>query len=444
MNKISLPPVSVTYTSAIRDIELSNQDWWQQVHSKYLQIEALPYQHWLLFAEDSFDFSCCFFALLLAGKTPVLPPNLQAETLKQFAQELDAVCADRSVDKRKPDVCSNYEHSAEAASYKGVYKDIDAEQEIFLYTSGSTGEPKRVVKKWRQLQAEVETLESCFGENVEQTTICGSVSHQHIYGLLFTVLWPLLSQRAWQVRPIKYIEDYCFAVKESISFVSSPSFLEHLSLQMTQLDSRPSYCFSSGGALKNETVKQLAQQWQQAPTEVFGSSETGGVAYRNQLVQQHWSVFKCIEWRISANKALQIKSPYLDDVERWHEMDDAVEECGNGFKLLGRLDRIVKIAEKRVCLDQMSRLLEKHQWVTECDLLTLSSSRDCIAAVVVLNNRGLKQLKASKHAVNQTLRMYLADYFETVTLPRKWRYIDNLMVNSQGKRQIAKMRSLFT
>lgn len=444
MNKISLPPLSITYTTAIRDTELSNQDWWEQVYSKYKQIEALPYQHWLLFADDSFDFSCCFFALLLAGKTPVLPPNLQVETLKQFAQELDAVCADRNVGQHEPDVYTHYKSLSETKDYKDIYRDVGSEQEVFLYTSGSTGEPKRVVKKWRQLQAEVETLENCFGEDVDKTTICGSVSHQHIYGLLFTVLWPLLSQRVWQVRPIKYIEDYRFAVKESISFVSSPSFLEHLSRQIAPLENRPKYCFSSGGALKDETVKLLAQQWQLAPTEVFGSSETGGVAYRNQLIQQHWSVFQCIKWRVSANNALQIRSPYLVDLERWYEMDDAVEASGDGFKLLGRLDRIVKIAEKRVCLDQMSRLLEKHQWVIECDLLTLSSSRDCIAAVVVLNNCGLKQLKASKHAVNKTLRMYLADYFETVTLPRKWRYIDNLMVNSQGKRQLAKMRSLFT
>ncbi|MDO6685295.1 MULTISPECIES: AMP-binding protein [unclassified Agarivorans] len=446
MNRVKLPSISPSYSVAIRDEALSNVDWWQQVQAKYHEIESTPHQLWLLFAEDSFDFSCCLFALLLAKRTPVLPPNQQIDTLLHFVDKVDAVCADHGVGQDLPDVVTGYREFLNESASKGMLQDIDIkdDQELHLFTSGSTGQPKKVIKKWRQLFAEVNTLEQYFGSHVEQSLICTSVSHQHIYGLLFTVLWPLLTQRPWLVKLVTYPEDLFSAAQQAISFVSSPSFLEHLSVQTQLLNRKPQFCVSSGGPLKPTAASALSLQWKYAPTEVFGSSETGGVAYRNQLSQQYWKVFNGINWRVSPSKALQICSPYLEDSKAWYQMDDAVSIEADGFNLVGRLDRVVKIAEKRVCLDQMTSELADHPWVAHCDLLTLSSSRDYIGAVVVLNELGRQQIENGKFFLNKTFRRYLSKQFEAVTLPRKWRYVDALLVNSQGKRQIPKMRLLFT
>src|SRR5262249_57841827 len=71
---------------------------------------------------------------------------------------------------------------------------------LVLFTSGSTGAPQAIPKKLFQLFREVATLEAQFGQLLGGSEIIATVSHQHIYGLLFNVLWPLTAGRAIQAR----------------------------------------------------------------------------------------------------------------------------------------------------------------------------------------------------------------------------------------------------
>lgn len=86
--------------------------------------------------------------------------------------------------------------------------DMDAAQ-LVLFTSGSTGKPERIVKKVRQLDAEVHALQAAFGDTVaaDSLQVLATVSHQHIYGLLFRVLWPLSAGRAIGTRFARYPEE---------------------------------------------------------------------------------------------------------------------------------------------------------------------------------------------------------------------------------------------
>ena len=59
-------------------------------------------------------------------------------------------------------------------------------------TSGTTGEGRWIPKALRHLEDEIETLEAVFGARLPRgARVFATVSHQHIYGLLFRVLWPL-------------------------------------------------------------------------------------------------------------------------------------------------------------------------------------------------------------------------------------------------------------
>ena len=71
---------------------------------------------------------------------------------------------------------------------------------LVLFTSGSTGVPQAIPKKLSQMSREVATLETQFGELLGVADISTTVSHQHIYGLLFNVLWPLVAGRAIHAR----------------------------------------------------------------------------------------------------------------------------------------------------------------------------------------------------------------------------------------------------
>src|SRR5262249_56876579 len=71
---------------------------------------------------------------------------------------------------------------------------------LVLFTSGSTGAPQAIPKKLFQLSREVATLEAQFGQLLGSSEIIATVSHQHLYGLLFNVLWPLTAGRAIHAR----------------------------------------------------------------------------------------------------------------------------------------------------------------------------------------------------------------------------------------------------
>ncbi|MCO6705214.1 AMP-dependent synthetase, partial [Streptomyces sp. CHB9.2] len=76
-----------------------------------------------------------------------------------------------------------------------------------LSTSGSSGEPKLIAKQLFQLANEVAALECLWGASLGAATVLGSVSTQHIYGLLFRVLWPLCAGRPFARQALPYTEE---------------------------------------------------------------------------------------------------------------------------------------------------------------------------------------------------------------------------------------------
>lgn len=131
-----------------------------------------------------------------------------------------------------------------------------------------------------------------------------------------------------------------------------------------------------------------------------------------------------------------LNSPDLPDEAR-HVMDDAVELSADGrFRLLGRLDRVVKIEEKRLSLPDMGSAHPR----SPCGcagpraLVPLAGRRQRLGAVVELNDDGHRQLVTEgKKALVQALRKHLVAYFELVLLPRHWRFPERLPVNERGK-----------
>ncbi len=76
---------------------------------------------------------------------------------------------------------------------------------LVLYTSGSTGAAQPVAKNLGQMAAEVAHLEKQFGALLGAADVISTVSHQHIYGLLFNVLWPLAAGRRIQASALSLV-----------------------------------------------------------------------------------------------------------------------------------------------------------------------------------------------------------------------------------------------
>jgi 3-hydroxymyristoyl/3-hydroxydecanoyl-(acyl carrier protein) dehydratase len=393
---------------------------------------------WLLAEDDPLAFAAALFALLHAGKQAVIPPNAQPGTLTALAGVFDA-----RADGLDAGICAPARLS-----------EIDPGTAVIdLYTSGSTGEHKRVRKTLGQFAAEVAVLESLWGERLGAAAIVATAPHQHIYGLLFRLFWPLASGRVFDAvtcaHPGMLADRLAFFGKAAL--VSSPAQLIRLPelLPLASLDPKPAAVFSSGSPLPPQAARALKEGLGDAPIEIFGSTETGGVAWRQQDGAEGvdgglWTPFPCHTVGRSALGALTLRSPFLSG-EGALEMDDAVEMMPDGrFRLLGRLDRVVKIEEKRLSLPEMEARLAAHPWVEAAALVPLGGRRQRLGAALVLGAQGRERLQEEgRQTVARALRGYLADYFDAVLLPRRWRFPDRLPADERGKLTVAALAALF-
>ena len=395
---------------------------------------------WLLAADDPLRFFAGLLALLYAGKQVIVPPNTLPGTLASLADVFDSRIDD-----------SDLVIAGRPALAKNPLA-IDPRAAIIdLYTSGSTGGHKRVRKTLAQFAAEVAVLEALWGAKIGRAAMIATAPHQHIYGLLFRLFWPLATGRVFDALTCAHPDtlEQRLAHFGRAVLISSPAQLTRLPelLALPTLTPKPVAVFSSGGPLPASAARALREGLGQAPFEVFGSTETGGVAWRQQHDEHGgdwWTPFPghCVSR--SAEGALTLVSPFLPNAEPL-VMDDGVELCADGrFRLLGRLDRVVKIEEKRLSLPEMEAYLANHVWVDEAAVVALSGRRQSIGAVLVLNGAGRSRLaSAGKRPVTQELHRHLAGRFEAVLLPRYWRFPDRLPLSARGKLAHAALADLF-
>ncbi|MEE9678849.1 AMP-binding protein [Pseudomonas moraviensis] len=385
--------------------------------------------------EDAADLAIALLGAWRAGVSVLLPADLQAQTRQRWSQEVDLWLTDQPGDVQL--------HDFTQPGLPGAELDLD-QCHLSLCTSGSSGEPKRIDKTLRQLANEVEALELLWGADLGEACIIGSVATQHIYGLLFRVLWPLCAGRPLVRRQLAFSEDLQRASREypAFAWVASPALLKRMgdNLDWPAL-SAVRRVFSSGGALPPEAAQSLHQRLQQWPTEILGSSETGGIAWRQG--ESLWQPFAGVHLSQDSDGALLIASPYLPAGHVEHSADAARIAADGRFELLGRLDRIVKLEEKRISLPMLEQALAAHEWVAEARLGVVQENRASLGALLVLSESGLFALREhGRRGLTETLRKHLSQHCEALALPRRWRLLRQMPLNSQGKLAQADVEAL--
>ncbi|CAN7216037.1 MULTISPECIES: acyl-CoA synthetase family protein [unclassified Pseudomonas] len=398
-------------------------------------LQAQGVQRIAVHLEDAADLAIALLGAWRAGISVLLPADLQAQTRQRWSTEVDLWLTDQTDDAH----LSDYRHPPLPTHPL----DLDRCQ-LSLCTSGSSGEPKRIDKTLRQLANEVEALEHLWGADLGEACIIGSVATQHIYGLLFRALWPLCAGRSFVPKQLAFPEDLQRASREHPAFawVASPALLKRMgdNLDWPAL-SAVRRVFSSGGALPAEASQSLYERLQQWPTEILGSSETGGIAWRQG--QDLWQPFNGVELSQDSDGALLIASPYLPAGHIEHTADAARIAADGRFELLGRLDRIVKLEEKRISLPMLEHALMAHAWVAEARLGVVQENRASLGALLVLSERGMHALRnQGRRSLTQALRQHLSQHCETLALPRRWRLLRQLPLNAQGKLPQAEVEAL--
>lgn len=414
---------------------LDHAQWRLQALRLAAGLQRRGVQRMALHLEDAADLATALFGAWRAGVEVLLPADLQPATRERWHNQVDLWLSDQPGDTS---LASLLDEALAPA-------DLDLDTcRISLCTSGSSGEPKRIDKHLRLLANEVSALEQLWGKDLGDAWVIGSVATQHIYGLLFRVLWPLCAGRGFERRQLPFPEDLQRASRTHAAFawVASPALLKRMGDNLDWPALSPvRRVFSSGGELPGAAAASLHQRLGQWPTEILGSSETGGIAWRQGPAP--WQPFADVQLSQDEHGALRIASPYLP-IGHTEQGADAVEFDSDGrFRLLGRLDRIVKLEEKRISLPMLEQALCSHPWVAEARLGVLEEGRAYLGALVALSPLGVHALRSQgRRALLEDLRRHLAAHCEALALPRRWRLLRQLPFNAQGKLPNASLLAL--
>ena len=392
-------------------------------------LSAAGGERWALYHSDSYLFTVGLIALLAEGLEVFLPAENHQGMIEALGEE-DARLAGEfggaeRVELLRADAANNVE-------------DFRLSGSVVVYTSGSTGKPKPIPKSLHQFDEELAALEGNWGEALSGALIGGTVSHQHIYGLLFVVLWPLCAgRRSWR-RPFvdPSIMAATLAAEGPNAWIMSPAHLHRLdaALPWARAQGSTALVFSSGGPLEQRAAAAVHAGLGQWPIEVLGSSETGGIAWRHQTaLGEPWQPLPGVEVRL-AGEDLAVRSPWLADDDWYATADRAVLEPDGRFTLGVRSDRIVKVEGKRVSLPEVESALMAHEHVADCSVVLLQRRRQVLGALLELTPIGEERLaELGHHHFTRELRRFLVNRLAAAAVPRIWRTTASMPRNSQGK-----------
>jgi acyl-coenzyme A synthetase/AMP-(fatty) acid ligase len=333
-----------------------------------------------------------------------------ADTGKDFPAGVQCICPQPSYSKGMP---LAPESSPQAELLK-------------IFTGGSTGAPQIWSKTAENILGEAMYLAASHKVSARDR-ILATVPPYHIYGLLFSVVLPLVSSASViDDTPVFPGEILQAAVDHQATIlVSVPA--HYRVLQDKKLALR--LAFSSAGMLDRAINANFSAQ-STGIVEVYGSTETGGIATRNRsLGEEHFTPFETIRWKIM-DQRLAVRSPYISsdlpvDNEGFFLANDRVANMEDGqFSLKGRADTVTKVGGKRVDLEEISMLIRTHSGVSDCVVTTLpdSGGREHRISALIQGDCNLTSIKKN-----------MAEALEPYAHPRYLKRVKWIPVQKNGK-----------
>lgn len=262
-------------------------------------------------------------------------------------------------------------------------------------TSGSTGQSRPIRHKLADLETEVSFLATLLPRPAQVLT---TVPANHIYGFLFTVLLP-----AHWACPVRQLTELGPAgITSDTLIVGTPFTWEYL--YRSVLQRQPVACAGvcSTAPLPAALFTQL-QQSGLTLTEIYGSSDTGGLAYRQQPTAP-FTLFPYLDLGPGDAPAVSRNGtdvPLPDRIERLSPRQ---------FRVLGRLDQAVSIAGINVYPAHIRSVISACPLVDDCDIFAKAID----GRVQLFGAIRLRQLNAPNEAA---ARRWLRDRLSDAEIP---------------------------
>ena len=308
---------------------------------------------------------------------------------------------------------------------------VDPDMELLrLYTGGSTGKPMIWSKTVRNLFSEAIYLSGKFDIS-HRDRFVSTVSPYHIYGLLFSVIIPLVSSASVLGGIYSFPHEIISAIKDDSAtvLVSVPMHYRVLKGQSIS-GSALRLAFSSAGILDKADGDDFHRRTGLDVFEIYGSTETGGIASRCRAKgESAFRPFDNIDWKI-VDERLHVRSDFVSpEIERAPDgfvatCDRARRHDDNSFLLLGRSDTVIKVGGNRVDLEEVRTKVNELPGVRDCVVISLpvDGGRENAIAALIEGNLDMADLRLS-----------LSDVLEPYALPRSIKIVDNIAYTATGK-----------
>jgi acyl-CoA synthetase (AMP-forming)/AMP-acid ligase II len=404
-------------------------------------IASSPKSKWVLHSDDCWYFLTAFIALFQCKKQVLLTANVTPGYLADItgSGEDTGVLSDADI----PGAVSIPGILNAAPEGEVTHVPFNPVESVFtIFTSGTTGKPKAIPHRIVEFEVNIgfppEWVEAWGARKTAVT-----VDHHHIYGLVFSVILPFTLGVPFRRRRIDTPEEFRGLSDVPYFIITTPAFLKRATDSLTKLAMKEPWIIASGGFLPQDTAEKVNALFGFWPIDIYGSTEGSGIAYRQSKDGPEWTPFSSI--KVSTNEAGCLVShlpiPNVPPIPT----GDLAEALPDGrFILKGRADSIVKIEEKRISLPEMEQRIMESGMAKDVCVVALEDRRQYLAAAIVLTDETKARFSGKdKLEINKAWTEHLAKFFEPTVIPKKWRYVDAIPQDIQGKKQLPAVKALF-
>lgn len=400
-------------------------------------------------ASDRASFILALLAVYYSGRSAVLLPFRDADYLGGKLQYFDLVLTDKLYEtaafpQLEASMTQYSPPAGQSAAADVPLPPLDLNAPLYLFTSGTSGEPKIVEKTLALMQQESRISAEVLNGQLVGCDFYASIYPQHLYGLTFGVFLPLCCGCPLGRRLIKdpaALQE--LPADRRVVLISSPGLFRRMDL--SRAGPHNISLVISGSVELPRALAQAVMAWSGCSIfEIYGSTESGVMGWRLRSTPGGFTPLKGVSFFMGQVSYI-LHSPVIPGGQLI--LSDILEFFEDGsFKPIGRFDNIIKIDEVRVSISALTAKIRSFAEVKDAEVVVLTPPGDDnprLGAAVVLNDPTLAADEQARHLVIDTFSRRIAAQQSRQAVPQRFVFVSEIPENRMGKRLRSRLLTLF-
>ena len=189
----------------------------------------------------------------------------------------------------------------------------DKEFSFLYFTSGSTGFPAGALKTTENIISEIEVLSELINKNHKINKVIVTVPFIHFYGSLMGLFFPLFNNIDIILKEHFLPNDLLEMIDDNSLVITTPLYIKSLNRLNAKKNLNKALFISSTAPLLKEDAKEFKDKFSTNIIQIFGSTETGGIAYKFND-ETLWTPLEKVITTTNENNELKVKSPFISNL----------------------------------------------------------------------------------------------------------------------------------